>query len=110
MICCCAAASVCLQHARGLEAFSKLIPLAPELLVPLLVTSFECMAGVPLEQSGQLPPPAKVTLQWKEDAMARLAMAKVGAVCSKTMLLLAGKWQELGRSELPSVVGHALLQ
>jgi hypothetical protein len=28
------------QHARGLEAFSKLIPLAPELLVPLLVTSF----------------------------------------------------------------------
>jgi hypothetical protein len=66
------------QHARGLEAISKLIPLAPELLVPLLITSFECMAAVPLEQSGQLPPPAKVTLQWKEDAMARLAMAKVG--------------------------------
>jgi hypothetical protein len=65
------------QHARGLEAFSKLIPLAPELLVPLLVASFECMAAVPLEQSGQLPPPAKVTLAWKEDAMARLAMAKV---------------------------------
>ncbi|WIA43061.1 hypothetical protein OEZ86_009590 [Tetradesmus obliquus] len=64
-------------HARGLESFSKLIPLAPELLVPLLTTSFECMAAVPLEQSGQLPPPAKVTLQWKEDAMARLAMAKV---------------------------------
>jgi hypothetical protein len=36
------------------------------------------MAAVPLEQSGQLPPPAKVTLQWKEDAMARLGMAKVG--------------------------------
>uniref|UniRef100_A0A383WPV4 Uncharacterized protein n=1 Tax=Tetradesmus obliquus TaxID=3088 RepID=A0A383WPV4_TETOB len=64
-------------HARGLESFSKLITLAPELLVPLLTTSFECMAAVPLEQSGQLPPPAKVTLQWKEDAMARLAMAKV---------------------------------
>ncbi|KAF6261995.1 armadillo-type protein [Scenedesmus sp. NREL 46B-D3] len=64
-------------HARGLEAFSKLVPLVPELLVPLLVTSFECLAAVPLEQSGQLPPPAKVTQQWKEDAMARLAMAKV---------------------------------
>jgi hypothetical protein len=34
--------------------------------------------AVPLEQSGQLPPPAKVTLAWQEDAMARLAMAKVG--------------------------------
>lgn len=50
---------------------------APELLVPLLTASFECMASVPLEGSGQLPPPPKVTQRWKEEAMARLSMAKV---------------------------------
>lgn len=66
-----------LQHARALEAFSKFIAICPELLVPLLTASFECMAAVPLEQSGQLPPPAKVSLRWKEEAMARLSMSKV---------------------------------
>jgi len=33
---------------------------------------------IPLEQNGQLPPPAKVTQQWKEEAVARSSMAKVG--------------------------------
>jgi hypothetical protein len=45
-------------------------------------------AAVLLEQSGQLPPPAKVTLAWKEDAMARLAMAKVGRLTNLSCVLL----------------------
>lgn len=65
------------QHARALEAFARLMPQAPEQLVPLISTSFECMAAIPLEQNGQLPPPAKVTWRWKEEAMARISMAKV---------------------------------
>lgn len=63
------------------------MPLAPDVLVPLLVASFESMAAIPLGQSGQLPPPAKVTLRWKEEAMARLAMAKVGTRCNGTARL-----------------------
>lgn len=65
------------QHARALESFARLMPQSPEQLVPLISTSFECMANVPLEQNGQLPPPAKVTFRWKEEAMARISMAKV---------------------------------
>jgi hypothetical protein len=53
------------------------MPQAPEQLVPLIKTSFECMATIQLEQNGQLPPPAKVTWRWKEEAMARISMAKV---------------------------------
>jgi exportin-5 len=69
---------VWLQHARGLEAFAKFLPSAPELLVPLITTSFEAMGVVPIEANGQLPPPAKVTPQWKDDAVARMSLAKVG--------------------------------
>lgn len=65
------------QHARALEAFARLMPHAPEQLVPLITTSFQCMAVIRLEQNGQLPPPAKVTWRWKEEAMARISMSKV---------------------------------
>lgn len=78
-----------LQHARALEAFSKFIAISPDLLVPLLTASFECMAAIPLEQSGQLPPPAKVTFKWKEEAMARVSMSKVGGVSVERLLLLS---------------------
>jgi exportin-5 len=61
-----------------MEAFSKFVAVSPDVLVPLLTASFECMACIPLEASGQLPPPAKVSLRWKEEAMARLSLAKVG--------------------------------
>jgi hypothetical protein len=69
-----------------LEAFARLMPQAPEQLVPLISTSFECMAAIPLEQNGQLPPPAKVTWRWKEEAMARISMAKV---CAFLLCLLS---------------------
>jgi hypothetical protein len=41
-----------------------------------------------------LPPPAKVTLAWKEDAMARLAMAKVRP--GHGFMLFACMWWGLG--------------
>lgn len=53
------------------------MPQSPDQLIPLISTSFECMAVIPLEQNGQLPPPVKVSWRWKEEAMARISMAKV---------------------------------
>jgi hypothetical protein len=83
-------AVVLLQHARALEAFARLMPQAPEQLVPLIKTSFECMATIQLEQNGQLPPPAKVTWRWKEEAMARISMAKVCGGLSQHPLARVG--------------------
>ncbi|KIY94428.1 hypothetical protein MNEG_13533 [Monoraphidium neglectum] len=70
-------------HARSLEAFSRFVALQEDLLVPLVQASFECLQVIPIEQNGQLPPPAKVSQQWKEEAVARTAMAKVLLNCAK---------------------------
>ena len=64
-------------HARALEAFSRFAAVHGDAIVPLVQASLECLQAVPLEQNGQLPPPARVSQRWKEEAVARTAMAKV---------------------------------
>lgn len=90
-----------LQHARALEAFGRYLSHYPDMLVPLVQSSFEILQMVPLEANGQLPPPAQVSHQWKEDAVARLSMAKVGAIarsnglCSYAQPDKQWTWMEL---------------
>jgi hypothetical protein len=80
-----------LQQSRGLEAFARFLPAAPELLVPMVNSLFDCMAMIPLESSGQQPPPAKVTPQWKDEVAARMQLAKVRLlrlfICNGTLCM-----------------------
>lgn len=45
--------------------------------------SLEMMHGVPQQQHGQLPPPERVTPEWREGATARMALCKIMLTLAK---------------------------
>jgi exportin-5 len=79
-------------HARALEALARLLVSRPDLTEPLIGASFEAMTaiwplgggGAALESGGgasaddaRLPPPSRVSQAWRDDAVARMCLAKV---------------------------------
>jgi exportin-5 len=83
-------------HARALEALARLLNGRPDLVEPLIHAAFEAMTAIwPLgggggggglenggggggeQQDARLPPPPRVSQAWRDDAVARMCLAKV---------------------------------
>jgi exportin-5 len=73
-------------HARALEALARLLASRPYLTEPLIGAAFEAMTAIwPLggggaggsEDDARLPPPPRVSQAWRDDAVARMCLAKV---------------------------------
>lgn len=99
-----------IMHARGLESFAKYLALCPDMLPPLVSTSFQLMQLMPLEQNGQLPPPPKVTPEWKEAAQGRMNMSKVLLTISKAVPQVVAPHLEALASQVQSMWSQGLIR